>query len=78
MSAKSYPYSLSNIPGSWKYLQTAEEPKASFVCPDCEERKYLLDHSVNSDGAVSPSVICDCDFHEWIVLEGWNPDGNAL
>lgn len=28
---------------------------------------------VAHDGTVSPSVVCDCGFHEFIRLEGWTP-----
>jgi hypothetical protein len=34
----------------------------------------LTDHQITDDGTVSPSVVCShygCDFHEWIILDGW-------
>lgn len=37
----------------------------------------LVDHDVDDEGGVSPSVICaneECDFHEYVILDGW-PDG---
>jgi zona occludens toxin (predicted ATPase) len=33
-------------------------------------------HDIADDGTVSPSVVCphdDCDFHEHVVLEDWEP-----
>jgi hypothetical protein len=35
----------------------------------------LDDHEISSDGTVSPSVVCQkagCNFHEFIMLKGWN------
>ena len=35
----------------------------------------LRDHSVEADGRVFPSVVCNapgCDFHEYVRLEGWS------
>jgi hypothetical protein len=35
----------------------------------------LRNHRIASDGAVSPSVVCpnpQCDFHEFVRLEGWH------
>ena len=34
----------------------------------------LLDHTIASDGLVTPSVVCQhegCNYHEYIKLEGW-------
>lgn len=34
----------------------------------------MLDHSIDDDGTVKPSVVCmeeGCNFHEWIQLVGW-------
>jgi hypothetical protein len=34
----------------------------------------LDDHQIDSDGFVTPSVVCQkngCDYHEFIRLEGW-------
>lgn len=46
---------------------------ALYVCP--RGHVGLLDeHTILADGTVSPSVVCmqdDCDFHDYIRLEGW-------
>lgn len=42
-------------------------------CPHCGTAAEL-DHSIASDGTVTPSVVCPvigCDFHEYVRLEGW-------
>lgn len=34
----------------------------------------LKNHRIDSDGQVVPSVVClapDCDFHEYVSLDGW-------
>ncbi|MCJ2086731.1 hypothetical protein MKK88_12110 [Methylobacterium sp. E-005] len=34
----------------------------------------LRDHTVEADGRVVPSIVCNapgCDFHEIVRLEGW-------
>ncbi len=48
---------------------------AIIACPDCGVRGSLAgSHEVAEDGKVTPSVACDCGFHEFIVLEGWRPE----
>ena len=62
-------------PGEWKpvQLQKTGERTARLVCPDCRCRA-LLDHSIATDGTVTPSVVCPtegCNFHEMVRLSGW-------
>ena len=42
------------------------------LCPQCDVKRYL-DHQIDDQGNVSPSVVCDCGFHATIRLEGWDP-----
>jgi hypothetical protein len=45
-------------------------------CPGCE-RGAALDHSIDSQGVVKPSVVCpydDCTFHAFVTLEGWSDE----
>jgi hypothetical protein len=46
-------------------------------CPGCGRRTYMLDHAIDSQGCVTPSVGCSkkgCDYHEvGVVLEDWVP-----
>lgn len=58
--------------GQWWPLQAADQiVSASFVCPVCELRAYLTDHEIAEDGTVTPSVLCDCGFHDYLKLIGW-------
>ena len=37
----------------------------------------FMDHDVDGDGVVSPSMVCgypDCGWHEFGILEGWDGD----
>lgn len=69
---KSYPQSNDHLPGTWKALQIPNSKKATFTCPNCQQLGTLVDHDIADDGTVTPSVVCDCGFHEWIKLEGWH------
>ena len=67
----------------WWPLIAAGQLTASMICPDCERRLSLTDHTIASDGAVFPSVVCRefhdaepprqaCTFHEFVTLDGWS------
>ena len=60
-------------PGTWRPGTADGVPTAFFRCPKCQTYGALAGtHEIASDGAVSPSMVCpNCDFHEWITLEGW-------
>lgn len=73
--ARTYPRSTNHLPGTWNLLIAREKKSATFTCLLCGEVGTLEDHEIEPDGTVSPSVVCptpDCEFHEWIQLEGWN------
>lgn len=70
---KAYPHDDDYVPGTWKALETQGGKSATFACPDCGLVGLLTDHEIGEDGAVNPSVACECGFHEWIKLEGWSP-----
>lgn len=83
VSVKSFPYDCNHKAGSWKGLAlplgTGYVRSASFTCPSCGRVCSLSDHQIAEDGTVAPSVVCpymDCDFHEFIRLEGWDPKVN--
>lgn len=41
------------------------------TCPQCK-KKAALDHTIEEDGDVNPSLICPfCGYHKFIKLEGW-------
>ncbi len=51
-------------------------------CPKCKGLTALLLHSIDTNGEVNASVLCnqkrkvedtECGWHEWVVLDGWDP-----
>lgn len=61
-------------PGTWKGLKTDKGRSASVTCPKCGGLATLTDHNIDSNGGVTPSLVCpydDCDFHDYVVLKGW-------
>ncbi len=66
---------IAHEPLTWALLHIGGGGKsATFSCPK-GHWGTLEDHTIAADGTVSPSVLCmrDCDFHEYIVLDGWVP-----
>ena len=62
---------------------TQDDKQTAYIaCPNCGRKVYLgKRYTVASDGEVSPAVSCDnyfdggsrwCQFHAWIVLDGWS------
>lgn len=66
--------------GYWKKLvpQVVQRFKAELTCP-FGHGMVLKNHSIDSDGLVSPSVVCKspgCQFHEFVILDKWAaPEG---
>ncbi len=63
--------------GTWQFWRSDQLLTANFICPGCGWLAVLADHDIAPDGEVWPSVVCpndDCDFHEFIRLEGWDPE----
>lgn len=66
---------------SWLIRTRDEKEKVITVkCPGCSNWSYL-NHEINPNGEVSPSLVCDwdrkemggkCPFHEFIKLENWD------
>ena len=47
-----------------------------FICPNCQGRGEISgsaesQHEIAADGTVTPSIVCDCGFHESIKLLDW-------
>lgn len=60
--------------GTWVPVTLDSKRTARFACPFCGFVAVLGSHTIDSDGIVSPSVVCDvdgCKFHEFIKLGGW-------
>jgi ribosomal protein S27AE len=48
--------------------------KTLWGCPQCGQA-HILQHNVNEEGIVLPSVICGkCGYHDWIVLDEVAPE----
>lgn len=63
-------------PGKGLYRRTATRMPPGFSavisCPGCGIVASLdQTHDVHVDGTVQPSILCDCGFHDFIVLEGY-------
>ncbi len=50
-------------------------------CPKCLQLSGLQLHSIEPNGEVNASVLCnckveggECGWHEWVVLDGWDPE----
>jgi len=62
--------------GAWDvhFFTNKQKPILIFRCPSCQRQGALNEHKVDKHGNVTPSVVCpyeDCNFHEWIRLDGW-------
>jgi len=60
-------------PLRWQLVPAIPIPTAVIVCAN-NHVGTLHDHKINTDGHVSPSVVCpedDCDWHHIIQLVGW-------
>lgn len=68
---------LRHVPGGgWHHTILDGKPVAVTYCPKCGLEAYLDDHSIDTDGIVTPSVICPhapCTFHDDVRLENWEP-----
>ena len=67
--------------GGWHHVmrqeigETKPRPRPTVYCPKCG-REGSLDHEIDAEGRVTPSVVCPhegCDFHDNVQLLGWEP-----
>ena len=65
-------------PGEWRLMEhqiiPATTRSAMVCCPGCGRIGSLLDHTIDPDGSVTPSLDCpfeQCDFHEFVKLADW-------
>lgn len=69
-------YSKHHRSGTWglhPLLKYGSKDVVLIRCPNCG-KTGILDHDVDDDGTVQPSVECPtkgCDFHEHVRLLGW-------
>ncbi len=61
-------------PRTWRITIRDGKFTAKIVCPDCKTAATLdpKDHTIQADGSVTPSVVCDCGYHETITLADWS------
>jgi len=60
----------------WRIRKLDGKNIVSIKCPNCANWSYL-DHDIDSVGEVTPSLICvhdECNFHESVTLQKWNPE----
>lgn len=65
--------------GTWVKVTTVLGVTACISCPQCGtsgslSRSGADGWKIAADGTVTPSVVCECGFHEFIRLEGWEPE----
>lgn len=69
-----YKKNIDLVPGSWYPYKVPSGYSVLFCCPH-GHLGNLGDHFIDDKGVVTPSVVCvddTCEFHEYIVLEGWD------
>lgn len=59
--------------GTWVVARRDGVVVVNFCCPNCGAYGTLYGHPdaqhiVAKDGAVTPSVVCDCGFHDHVTL----------
>lgn len=60
-------------PLTWFPVHSGDRMTAEVVC-GTGHAGLIDEHDIDEHGRVTPSVVCtDCDWHEFIVLEGWPP-----
>jgi len=57
---------------NWRKVNFDGKNTARVKCPKCGI-EGLLNHEVDKEGNVNPSVVCGmkCGFHSMVKLEGW-------
>ena len=52
----------------WKYVIRDGYPLLRMRCPKCDVWGEIIDHNIDDNGFVNPSVVCDCGFHAKVAL----------
>jgi hypothetical protein len=63
--------------GRWKGAISDGKRTALIACPTCGEVASISQHEIDTDGKVTPSVVCPfdgCDFHAYVKLVGWTEE----
>lgn len=59
----------------WRPLMDGGKKSATMTCQHGHVAS-LVDHTIDANGVVSPSVVCPddgCPFHTHVKLDGWQP-----
>ena len=63
------------VGGLWTRAKRGDKVSAMISCHDCKRPTSLhQNHLIDSEGKVTASFVCgydDCNYHEYITLEGW-------
>lgn len=63
--------------GLWTRTKVNDVTIVRVSCPGCG-LAAALDHEIDDDGIVNPSLQCPtCGYHDWIKLGGWSGGGSA-
>lgn len=54
---------------NWKYVIRDGHPLVQARCPKCEVWGDVIDHNIDDEGFINPSVICECGFHAMVALK---------
>ena len=57
----------------WRSWNRKGKVYVFVICPGCGQ-EYRLDHEIDAQGVVTPSIECpsaDCTFHDSVILVGW-------
>ena len=57
----------------WKHVTLDGKPAVRVNCPRCQQ-SFLLDHTIDMVGNISPSLDCpneQCSFHDGAVLDNF-------
>ncbi len=58
--------------GTWMRVRLDGKTAVWIGCPACGQNA-LLDHGVDENGDVNPSLVCDnCGYHEYVHLVDWD------
>lgn len=61
------------FPENWKKVIRDGLSLIKMKCPACGEWQDLMDHAIDENGRLTPSVICGgaCGFHAMVTLENF-------
>ena len=62
--------------GEWVDGRHTSDSRVMLSCPECGDLGELIGpegtHEIDGSGNVSPSVVCECGFHEFVTLDNYS------